>query len=116
MEKKIMAKLVSIASTPKSQTNAKGDITNFYPCTVELTNSKGELVQRSGRVFEGNFKYGMNVGDSYSTTVKGYVDSKGEQQVDIVVSHLQGTQRASWDDFDFGTAVVPTTSNLNFVG
>jgi hypothetical protein len=112
----VMAKLVSIASTPKSQTNAEGKITNFYPCTIEFSNPSGELIQRSARVFEGNLKYGMNVGESYSTAVKFYVDSKGVEQVDLVVSHLQGTQRASRDDFGFSTPVVPTSSNLNFVG
>ena len=107
MEKKVMVKLVSISSNAKSQTNAEGKTTNFYPCTVEFANPAGERIQRSGRVFEGNLKYGMEVGGEYSATVRVYTDANGENQVDIQVSHLTGTQRASLEDFGF--APVPTT-------
>lgn len=112
MEKKIMVKLVSIASTAKSQTNAEGKTTNFYLCTVEFATPTGERVQRSGRVFEGNLKYGMEVGNEYSATARVYVDANGAQQVDIQVSHLTGTQRASLEDLGF--APVPTTPAANF--
>jgi hypothetical protein len=112
MEKKIMVKLVSIASVAKSQTNAQGKVSNFYPCTVEFKTPSGELVQRSGRVFEGNLKYGMEVGTEYSATARVYVDADNASQVDIQVSHLTGAARATLDDFGF--ALVPTTSAVDF--
>jgi hypothetical protein len=112
MEKKIMVKLVSIASVAKSQTNAEGKVSNFYPCTVEFKTPQGELVQRSGRVFEGNLKYGMEVGTEYSATARVYVDANNVNQVDIQVSHLTGAARATLDDFGF--TLVPTTSAVDF--
>lgn len=105
--KKIMVKLVSIASDFKSQTNAEGKVTNFYPCTVEYKSpATGELVQSGARVFEGNFKYGVSVGETYSAEARPYVDAAGELQVDMVMSHLQGANRPKASDFGF---VLPTT-------
>jgi hypothetical protein len=112
MEKKIMVKLVSISSVPRADLGCKP----FYPCTVEFTTPNGELVQRSARVWEGNYNYGVSVGETYSATARVYVDSNNTPQVDITVSHLQGTNRASLDDFGFEAPVVPTTSKADFAG
>lgn len=107
-----MVKLVSIASAPRTDLGCKP----FYPCTVEFTNPKGEVIQRGARVWEGNYNYGMVVGDTYSATARVYEDAEGNPQVDITVSHLKGTQRASLDDFGFETPVAPTTPKANFEG
>lgn len=107
-----MVKLVSIASTPRTDLGCKP----FYPCTVEFTNPAGEVIQRGARVWEGNYNYGMSVGNTYSATARVWVDADGAPQVDITVSHLTGTQRASLDDFGFTAPVAPTTPTANFEG
>lgn len=112
MEKNIRVKLVSIASQPRTDLGCKP----FYPCTVEFTTPSGELVQRSARMWEGNYNYGVTVGETYRATARVYVDTNNTPQVDISVSHLTGTNRASLADFGFESPVVPTTSNANFEG
>ena len=54
---------------------------------------------RSARIYEKNLNYGMTVGTSYTCTATQYVDSFGKTQIDIKVSHLQGADRATLDDF-----------------
>lgn len=106
-----MVKLVSIAKDALSQTNSKGETTLFYPCTIEFKNPQGNLIQSSARVFEGNFKYGMEVGNEYRATARAYQDKDGAWQVDIQVSHLQAASRPSLEDLGFA---VPTPSTPDF--
>lgn len=110
-EKKLMVKLVSIAKDALSQTNAKGETTLFYPCTIEFKNPQGNLIQTSARVFDKNYQYGMAVGNEYRATARTYADKDGAWQVDIVVSHLQAAARPSLEDLGFA---VPTPSTPNF--
>ena len=110
-EKKLMVKLVSIAKDALSQTNAKGETTLFYPCTIEFKNPQGNLIQTSARVFDKNYQHGMAVGNEYRATARTYADKDGAWQVDIVVSHLQAAARPSLEDLGFA---VPTPSTPNF--
>ena len=107
-----MVKLVSIASAPRTDLGCKP----FYPCTVEFTNPAGEVIQRGARVWEGNYNYGMVVGNTYSATARVYVDGDNQPQVDITVSHLTGTTRASLEDFGFEVPVAPTAPKADYNG
>ena len=101
LEANFNAKLISIGEN--FLTNSNG--VKFKVGMVEFTNAKGELIQRSARIYEKNLSYGMPVGQSYLCTVSKYVDTAGATQYDIKCSHLQGAQRATSDDFE-GVAVT----------
>lgn len=115
MEKQISkftAKLISVAPTASTSNNAKG--TQFRRCTIEYKSpATGEIKQSSARIWEKNYAYGMQVGESYASTAEVWLDANGNAQVDITVSHLQNASSASLADFGF-TAPVP--ADLNAVG
>jgi hypothetical protein len=107
---KFTAKLISVAKTPS--VSATG--TQFRRCTVEYKSpATGELKQSSARIWEKNYAYGMQEGESYSATAQVWLNAEGNAQVDITVSHLQNATSASLADFGF-TAPVP--ADLNAVG
>ena len=101
LEANFNAKLISIGENFLTNTNG----VKYKVGMVEFTNVKGELIQRSARIYEKNLSYGMPVGQSYLCTVSKYIDSAGATQYDIRCSHLQGAQRATSDDFE-GVAVT----------
>ena len=101
LEANFNAKLISIGENFLSNSNG----VKYKVGMVEFTNAKGELIQRSARIYEKNLSYGMPVGQSYLCTVSKYVDTTGATQYDIKCSHLQGAQRATSDDFE-GVAVT----------
>ena len=101
LEANFNAKLISIGEN--FLTNING--VKYKVGMVEFTNVKGELIQRSARIYEKNLSYGMTVGQSYLCTVSKYIDSAGATQYDVKCSHLQGAQRATSDDFE-GVAVT----------
>ena len=101
LEANFNAKLISIGENFLTNTNG----VKYKVGMVEFTNAKGELIQRSARIFEKNLSYGMPVGQSYLCTVSKYIDSAGATQYDIKCSHLQGAQRATSEDFE-GVAVT----------
>ena len=103
LEANFNAKLISIGEN--FLTNING--VKYKVGMVEFTSAKGELIQRSARIYENNLSYGMPVGQSYLCTVSKYVDTAGSTQYDIKCSHLQGAQRATSDDFES----VAVTSN-----
>ena len=103
LEANFNAKLVSIGENFLTNTNG----VKFKVGTIEFTNAKGTLVQKSARIYEKNLSYGMPVGQSYMCTVSKYQDASGSTQYDIKCSHLQGAQRATSEDFE----VVAVTSN-----
>jgi hypothetical protein len=107
---KFTAKLISVAKTPS--VNAKG--TQFRRCTVEYKSpATGEIKQNSATIWEKNYAYGMQIGESYSAVAEAWLNSEGNAQVSITVSHLQNATSASLADFGF-TAPVP--ADLNAVG
>ena len=101
LEANFNAKLVSIGQNFLENSNG----VKFKVGTIEFTNVKGALVQKSARIYEKNLSYGMPVGQSYMCTVSKYQDASGSTQYDIKCSHLQGAQRATSDDFE-GVAVT----------
>ena len=103
LEANFNAKLISIGEN--FLTNING--VKYKVGTIEFTNAKGVLVQKSARIYEKNLSYGMPVGQSYLCTVSKYVDTAGATQYDIKCSHLQGAQRATSEDFES----VAVTSN-----
>ena len=100
LEANFNAKLISIGEN--FLTNING--VKYKVGTIEFTNAKGVLVQKSARIYEKNLSYGMPVGQSYLCTVSKYVDTAGATQYDIKCSHLQGAQWATSEDFE-GVAV-----------
>jgi hypothetical protein len=107
---KFTAKLISVSKEAKPNANGK----LVRRCTVEYTApATGEVVQRAGRIYEANFAYGMEIGQSYATTAQPWIDRNGNAQVDIIMSHLTTAPSASLADFGF-TAPVP--ADLNTVG
>ena len=106
LEANFNAKLVSIGQN--FLTNING--VKYKVGTIEFTNAKGALVQKSARIYEKNLSYGMPVGQSYLCTVSKYIDSAGATQYDIKCSHLQGAQRATSDDFESATVAVSTNA------
>ena len=101
LEANFNAKLVSIGQNFLTNINN----VKYKVGTIEFTNAKGALVQKSARIYEKNLSYGMPVGQSYMCTVSKYQDASGSTQYDIKCSHLQGAQRATSDDFE-GVAVT----------
>ena len=101
LEANFNAKLISIGENFLTNTNG----VKYKVGTIEFTNAKGALVQKSARIYEKNLSYGMPVGQSYMCTVSKYQDANGATQYDIKCSHLQGAQRATSDDFE-GVAVT----------
>ena len=108
--KKFTAKLISVA--PTVSTTATG--TQFRRCTVEYKSpATGAVMQSSARIWEKNYAYGMETGESYSATAQVWVTAEGNAQVDITVSHLQNASSASLADFGF---TAPAPVDLNAVG
>ena len=100
LEAIFQGKLSSVSAT--TQTNSNG--TEFRVGSVILPNGK----ERSCRIYEKNYAYGMEIGKTYRGVVTQYADSNGEVQLDLRLSHLTNAQRATLADFDFDEVVVET--------
>ena len=98
LEAVFQGKLSSVSAN--AQTNSNG--TEFRVGSVILPNGK----ERSCRIYEKNYAYGMEIGKTYRGVVTQYADSNGELQLDLRLSHLTNAQRATLADFDFDEAVV----------
>ena len=107
LEANFNAKLIRIGENFLTNTNG----VKYKVGTIEFTNAKNIVVQKSARIFEKNLSYGMPVGQSYLCTVSKYIDNAGATQYDIKCSHLQGAQRATSDDFE-GVTVAVTSNAL----
>lgn len=87
------AKLLSISDKTLENSNGK----NYKIATVEFKNINDEVCRTSAFVYEGNYNYGMEVGQTYLTTA-----TKADKGVIVRVSHLiYGGQRATEDMFGF---------------
>ena len=113
MEKQIKnftAKLISVA--PEAKPTATGTLARR--CTVEFTEpATGNVTQASARIYENNYKYGMEVGKSYSAKAEPYIAKDGNVLVDITVSHLTNAGSATLAAFGFS---APVPADLNAVG
>jgi hypothetical protein len=104
------ATLVSISDTPTGETpNGK----EYRVATISFKNAAGAKVQRSCLVFENNFKYGMEPGNEYQTRA---IFEKGRENPLLVMSHLTGTSRASFDDFGVSAEDIAAVPSENKVG
>lgn len=96
-------KLVSpLSTTVLELNNAKR--TKYKIANVEFINAKGQAVQRSATIFEGNYSKGeLTVGETYLCTVTMVTNKEtGEITPYIKMSHLVAdADRATADDFDF---------------
>ena len=101
LEAIFQGKLASVSSSV--QTNSNG--TEFRVGLVILPNGK----ERSCRIYEKNYAYGMEIGKTYRGVVTQYADSNGEVQLDLRLSHLTNAQRATLADFDFEDEVIVET-------
>lgn len=99
-QKKVFnAKVLSISENVLQNSNERG--TEYVIATIEHPVTKQPL---SARVYMSNLiRNGETVikpGLSYLCTAQTYVDSQGNTQVDITVSHLTSAPRAAVADFD----------------
>lgn len=99
-QKKVFnAKVLSISENVLQNSNERG--TEYVIATIEHPVTKQPL---SARVYMSNLiRNGETVikpGLSYLCTAQTYVDSQGNTQVDIIVSHLTSAPRAAIADFD----------------
>lgn len=85
-------KLVSVASMPLQNVNG----TLYRPCTVEFADKNGEVQKVRAIMYESNYAYGVNEGDTYLCTA-----TKTERSVLITVSHLKAGVNATEDMFGF---------------
>lgn len=95
------AKLIS---APSEKTLQNSNKKNFKVVTIEFENSKGEKVQRSASIYEGNYSKGISVGKTYLTTA-----TISGQNVYLQMSHLENASRAELDDFAVASAEVTAT-------
>ena len=92
------AKLIKAPSETTLQNSNKK---NFKIVTVEFENSKGEKVQRSAAIYEGNYKNEICVGKSYLTTA-----TISGKEVYLQMSHLENATRAQMEDFAVASTEV----------
>lgn len=86
-------KLVSIASTPLANVNG----TLYRPCSIEFADKNAEVQKVRAIMYESNYAYGVNEGDTYLCTA-----TKTERSVLISVSHLKAGVNATEEMFGFG--------------
>ena len=101
LEAIFQGKLSSVSAT--TQTNSNG--TEFRVGSVILPNGK----ERSCRIYEKNYAYGMEIGKTYRGVVTQYANSNGELQLDLRLSHLTNAQRATLADFKLEDEVIVET-------
>jgi len=101
IELRFNAKLLSISDTTLTNTNGK----NYKVATVEFADKDGVIQKTSAIVYEGNYKKGMKIGETYMTTAR-----QADDNVYLQISHLVGTgDLATLDMFDFGAEEAPQT-------
>lgn len=90
------SKLVSV-NTEVPQENKNGTV--YYNAVIEFVNAEGEKTKSRAMIYDANWKYGMNIGESYLTTVR--ITPGDERGPLITVSHLTGSAKATASDFGF---------------
>ena len=82
LQAQFSAKLLSISEREFSNSNDK----NYKVATIEFADVNSEIQRTSCLIYEGNYKHGMTIGQSYLATA-----TKTDQGPIIQLSHLQGT-------------------------
>lgn len=75
--------------------------------TISFKNKSNQLVQASALIFENNFKYGMETGVEYQCRA---VFTPNQASPLIIMSHLTGAARATFDDFGVTAEEVTAAS------
>lgn len=104
LEQVFQGKLVSVSQNVL--TNANANQTAFRVASVQIPN--GKIV--SCRIYEKNYAYGMNTGESYRCVATQYKDSSGAIKIDILMSHLTQADRATLEDFGVVSEEVTSTA------
>ena len=104
LQAQFSGKLLSISDREFENTNGK----NYKVATIEFADINGEIQRASCFIYEGNYKYGMEVGQSYLATA-----TKTDQGPIIQLSHLQSAaDRPTADMFgEFSEAEVSVPAN-----
>lgn len=102
LEQVFQGKLVSVSQNVLTNENS----TAFRIGSVQIPNGKAV----SCRIYEKNFAYGMNIGESYRCVATQYKDSSGVIQIDILMSHLTQANRATLEDFGVVSEEVTSTA------
>ena len=100
------ADLVSVSDNVLENVNG----TEYRVGSVRFENPNGDIVTRSAIIYENNYQYGMQVGNSYQCTAV-----KSDQGVLIRMSHLEQSARATEADFGdlFAEAPAQTAKTEN---
>lgn len=103
------ARLVSIGETELENSNGK----TYRVGTCEFVNQKGNTVQRTVQIYDGNLKdksgnIRMQAGNDYLTTLS--FDDKGNTY--LRMSHLANASRATADDFELPVEETVETGSI----
>lgn len=93
-EAQFQSKLVDVSDDMRENVNGKP----FVNCTIEFENAQGNTVRKGAIIYKKNLDHGMEVGNTYLTTVRITGDERGPL---VTVSHLTSAARATEDDFGF---------------
>jgi len=106
----VAAKLISIGTNVLENVNG----TQYRLCTIEFKDASGKSHRATASIWEKSFAYGMEVGNSYLTTINPEKNAEtGKTDLYFSVSHLEGTpERITAEDIDLDFAEVPVTSDV----
>jgi len=85
------AELLAVSKNTLENTNEN----KFKIVTLKFNLPNGKLVTRTGMCYEKSYSQGIDVGESYLTTLS----FKDDGQPAILMSHLNNASQASADDF-----------------
>lgn len=108
-EASFSGKLVSVGETVLESKNENK--TPYRVGTIEFEDAQGNTKQRSCMIWESNYKYGMQVGNSYLCKAV-IVNGDEGPGVLLYASHLTQASRASLEDF----GVEATQAQPEFTG
>lgn len=101
----VSAKLISIGTNVLENVNG----TQYRLCTIEFKDGSGTLRRVTASIWEKSFSYGMQVGNSYLTTINPEVNTKtGKTDLYFSVSHLDGTpERVTAEELGMDFSEIP---------
>lgn len=99
------AKLISISEKTFQNSNNN----NYKVVTIEFENAAGETVRTSAIIYEGNYNYGVEMGETYTAVATPMKDGG----VIVKMSHLvYGGVRATADMFGFDVVDEADPANV----
>jgi len=101
----VTAKLLTVSDNVLE--NIKG--TEYRLCTIAFKDANGKEHRVTASIFENNFKYGMEVGREYLTTINPAKNEEtGKTDLYFSVSHLEGTpNRLTAEEISLDFSEVP---------